>query len=108
MTELPSKQPAVSAGKQMLDVVENDLKLALTFIKISSAAYAAGRLQHASDARSKAQAAHARAVAEWKACSAVNIQDAASVQLMLNEVQTALSNLPASPHQAVWMYRAAG
>jgi hypothetical protein len=108
MTELPSKQPPVSAAKMILDVVENDLKLAMTFTKISSAAYSAGRLQHASDAHSKAQAAHARAVAEWKASSAVNIQEAASVQLMLNEVQAALSSLPASAHQAMWMFRAAG
>jgi hypothetical protein len=108
MTELPRKQPVQSAGKQMVDFVENDLKLAMTFIKISSAAYSAGKLQHASDARSKAQAAHARAVAQWKAFSAVNIQEAASMQLMLNDVQGALSALPASAHQAVWMSRAAG
>lgn len=108
MTELPSKQQALNAGKQILDQVENDLKLALTFIKISSVAYASGRLQHASDAYSKAQAAHARAVAEWKAFSATNIQDTASLQRMLHEVQNALSNLPACAHQAVWMLRAAG
>jgi hypothetical protein len=108
MTELPSKQSALSAGEQVLDVVENDLKLAMTFTKISSAAYSAGRLQHASDARSKAQAVHERAVAQWKACSAVSIQDAASVQLMLSEVQSALASLPASEHQALWMFRAAG
>jgi hypothetical protein len=108
MTELPSEQRPMSAGTHLLDFVESDLKLAMTFIKISVAAYSVGRLQHASDARSKAQAAHARAAAQWKASPAVNIQNAAFVQRMLNEVQDALSNLPASEHQAVWMSRAAG
>jgi hypothetical protein len=108
MIESPSKQPVLADAKQMLDVVENDLRLAMTFTKISSAAYSAGRLQHASDARSKAQAAHARAVAQWEVCSAVSLQDAASVQVMLNEVRNALGSLPASEHQAVWMFHAAG
>jgi|SRR5579862_9171640 hypothetical protein len=108
MTESPSKQPAPNAREQALELVESDLKLALTFIQISTAAYSTGRLQHASDARSKAEVAHARALELWKAASAVSIRDAAAVQFMLSEVQSGLSTLPASARRALWMVRAAG
>ena len=107
MTELPAKQPAMSAGEPMLDFVEDDLKLALTFVQISSAAYSTGNLKHGGDARSKAEAAHARAVANLIESPSANRQDA-SVQSMLKEVQSALSSLPSSAHPALWMRRAAG
>jgi len=107
MTELPAKQPATSAGEPTLDVVEDDLKLALTFVQISSAAYSTGNLQHGGDARSKAEAAHARAVTQLIESSAVYRQDP-SVQSMLREVQSALSSLPSSTRPGLWMRRAAG
>ncbi|HLM99462.1 MAG TPA: hypothetical protein VK335_09290 [Bryobacteraceae bacterium] len=107
MTELPAKQPAAKAGEPTLEFVEDDLKLALTFVQISSAAYSTGNLQHGGDARSKAEVAHARAVAKLIESSAVLPQDA-SVQSMLREVQSALSSLPSSARHALWMRRAAG
>jgi hypothetical protein len=107
MTDLPSVQPDKTAGEQTLDFVENDLKLALTFAQISSAAYSTGRLQHAGDARSKAEAARARAVAQLIE-SLPPSRQAASVQSMLKEVQSALSSLPPSAAPALWMRRAAG
>lgn len=106
MTELPSQDPAATAGEQTLEFVEDDLKLALTFAEISSAAYSSGRLQHAGDARSKAKAAHARAVAQLIESSSVNQQDT-SLQSMLKEVQSAISSLPASASRALWTHRAA-
>jgi hypothetical protein len=107
MTELPAKQPSTSAGEPAMDFVEDDLKLALTFVQISSAAYSTGNLQHGGDARSKAEVAHARAVAKLIESSSANRQDA-YVQSMLKEVQTALSSLPSSERHAFWMRRAAG
>jgi hypothetical protein len=106
MTELPAKQPATPAGEPTLDFVEDDLKLALTFVQISSAAYSIGNLQHGGDARSKAEAAHARAVAQLIESSAVYRQDP-SVQSMLKEVQSALSSLTSPARPALWMRRAA-
>jgi len=107
MTELPAKQPAAKAGEPTLQFVEDDLKLALTFVQISCAAYSTGKLQHGGDARSKAEAAHARAVAQLIESSTVYRQDP-SVQSMLKEVQSALSSLPSSARPALWMRRAAG
>lgn len=100
-------QPAGPAGEQPLEFVQEDLKLALTFAEISSVAYSTGRLQQAGDARSKAQAAHARAVAQLTESTAEKQQDA-SLQSMLKEVQSALSSLPSMAPPALWMRRAAG
>ena len=106
MSELPAKQPAAKAGEPTLEFVEDDLKLALTFVQISSAAYSTGRLQQGGDARSKAEAAHARAVAQLIESSAADRHDP-SVQIMLKEVQSALTSL-SSARPAMWMRRAAG
>jgi len=107
MTESPFEQPAAMAGEEPLEFVEDDLKLALTFARISSAAYSSGKLQHAGDARSKAKAAHARAIAQLIDSSAGNQQDA-SLQSMLKEVQSALSSLPSSASPVLPVRRAAG
>jgi len=77
-----------------LKSVENELMLALTFVKISSTAYSIGKLQHASDARSKADAVRARAVAQLMESLAVEEQTAASIQSMLNELHSAFASLP--------------
>jgi len=106
MTQLPSKQPAPVAGDASLEFVQNDLKVALMFVEISSAAYSIGNLQHGGDARSKAEAAHARAVAQLTESNSGNQPDAA-MESMLKEVRSALSSLPSSAHPALWMRRAA-
>jgi hypothetical protein len=107
MTQLPPEQPAFNAGKQTLQGVENELKLALTFVKISSTAYSMGKLQHASDARSKAEAARARAVAQLIESLAVEEQTAASIRSMLNELQTSLAGLPSPVYPALRVRRVA-
>ena len=106
MIELPSMQPGEKAGQATLEFVEDDLKLALAFVEISSAAYSTGRLQHAGDARSKAKAAQERALACLIESSTADQQDA-SVQSMLKQVQSALSSLPSSASPSLWMRRAA-
>ena len=108
MTEMPVGAPAPNAGQQTLKSVENELKLALTFVKISSTAYSRGKLQHASDARSKAEAVRSRAVAQLIESLSADEDSAASVQSMLNEVQSALANLPSSIHPILGVRRAAG
>lgn len=107
MTELPAKPPVPSAGEPALDFVQDDLKLALTFVQISSAAYSTGNLKHGGDARSKAEVVHARAVASLIESPAAHRQDPA-LQSMLKEVQSALSSLSSSAHPAFWMRRATG
>jgi hypothetical protein len=89
MTQLPPDQTLKS--------VENELMLALTFVKISSTAYSMGKLQHASDARSKADVIRARAVAQLIESLAVEEQTAASIQSMLNELHNAFASLPSPP-----------
>ncbi len=89
MTQLPPEQTLKS--------VENELMLALTFVKISSTAYSMGKLQHASDARSKADVIRARAVAQLIESLAVEEQTAASIQSMLNELHNAFASLLPSP-----------
>jgi hypothetical protein len=96
MQDLPQQEPAFKTREQALDLVENELKLALTFLKVSSTAYSVGKLQHATDARSKAEAVRERAVAQLIESSATDSEHAASVQSILGEVQYALSRLPAS------------
>ncbi len=107
MSDLPAVRLDKTTGERTLEFVENDLKVALTFAQISSAAYSTGRLQHAGDARSKAEAAHARAVAQLIESLPASRQ-AACVQSMLKQVQSALSSLPPCAAPAWWKLRAAG
>src|SRR6266849_3227959 len=85
--------------QQEVELAKNELKLALMFAKVSSAAYSMGRLQHASDARSKAEAVRSRAVAQLT--GAVAIGDIV-VGSMLDEVQEALACLPSSSEPHFW------
>ena len=103
---LPSKRPAIPAGDANLEFVQNDLKVALMFVEISSAAYSTGDLQLGGDARSKAEAAHARAVAQLVESNPGTLADDA-LQTMLKQVQSALSSLPSATHAALWTRRAA-
>ena len=85
--------------QQEVELAKTELRLALMFAKVSSAAYSTGRLQHASDARSKAEAVRSRAVAQLT--GAVAIGDVA-VGSMLDEVQEALACLPSSSEPYFW------
>jgi len=98
--------PSFSLAGPDLKSVESELKLALTFVKISSTAYSMGRLQHATDARSKADAVRARAVAQFIESSPENAEGAKSIHSMLGEVQVALARLPSSREVSLKVRRA--
>jgi hypothetical protein len=102
MTQLPPRDS--DSGQPSLQLVEDELELALTFVEISSTAYSMGRLQHAADARSKAEAVRARAVAQLPESTAAG-ED--SIQVMLSEVQNALARLPSSSEFGRWVKRVA-
>jgi hypothetical protein len=95
--------------RTQFELAKNELKLALTFAQVSSAAFAVGKLQHASDARCKAEAVRARALAHLIEAAAGGGGDEV-IQSMLGEVQTALARLPSSNEPYFWMrnMRAAG
>lgn len=85
-------EPSPEALRQF-ELAKNELRLALMFAKVSSAAYSQGKLQHAWDARSKAEAVHARAVAQL--VGAVSTENKV-IESMLGEVAEALDDLPSS------------
>jgi hypothetical protein len=91
--------------EERLDLAESELKLALFFVKLSSAAYSTGRLQHATDARSKAQHACTKAAGRL-APPEIMSPDAHGVRLILDEVQGALARLPTSGEFNVRVRRA--
>jgi len=86
-------------AQQQFELAKKDLQLALMFAKVSSSAYSQGKLQHAWDARSKAEAVRARAVAQL--VGAVAAADEA-IDTMLGEVQDALATLPAGSESYFW------
>ncbi|HXA04095.1 MAG TPA: hypothetical protein VNY30_04620 [Bryobacteraceae bacterium] len=80
-----------SDPRQQFELAKKELQLALMFAKVSSAAYSQGKLQHAWDARSKAEAVRARAVAQLVGAVAAGDE---AIDTMLGEVQDALATLP--------------
>jgi hypothetical protein len=76
-----------------LELAERELKAALIFAKFSSTAYSLGKLQHATDARSKAKAVCARAAQRLATPEIIEV-GADSVRLILNEVEDTLAQLP--------------
>jgi hypothetical protein len=80
-----------SDARQQFELAKKELQLALMFAKVSSAAYSQGKLQHAWDARSKAEAVRARAVAQLVGAVAAGDE---AIDTMLGEVQDALATLP--------------
>lgn len=86
-------------AQQQFELVKKELQLALMFAKVSSSAYSQGKLQHAWDARSKAEAVRARAFAQL--VGAVAAGDKA-IDTMLGEVQDALASLPSGSEPHWW------
>jgi hypothetical protein len=93
--QLPQKEVDELVYEERLQLAAGELKVALLFANLSSAAYSTGRLQHATDARSKAQRACNRAAARL-APPEIAAPDADDVRLMLDEVHGALARLPTS------------
>jgi hypothetical protein len=88
-----------SETQRQFELAKNELQLALMFAKVSSTAYSQGRLQHAWDARSKAEAVHARAVAQL--VGVVSTENKA-IESMLGELHEALADLPSSAEPHLW------
>jgi hypothetical protein len=103
--QLPSREVDELVYEERLELAASELKVALLFANLSSAAYSTGRLQHATDARSKAQRACNKAVARL-APPEIAAPDADDVRLMLDEVQGALARLPISGEFHVRVCRA--
>jgi hypothetical protein len=91
--QLPRKEADPLLYEERLELAESELKVALLLANFSSAAYSRGRLQHATDARSKAEHACTRAAARL-AAPEIAAPDANGVRSMLDEVQGALARLP--------------
>jgi hypothetical protein len=103
--QLPTGEVDELVYEDRLELAANELKVALLFANLSSAAYSTGRLQHATDARSKAQRACSRAASRL-APPEIAAADADGVRLMLDEVQGALARLPTSGEFHVRILRA--
>ncbi len=84
---------------QQFELAKKELQLALMFAKVSSSAYSQGKLQHAWDARSKAEAVRARAVAQLVGAVAAGDE---AIDTMLGEVQDALASLPTGSESYLW------
>lgn len=91
-------EPTPEAMRQF-ELAKHELRLALMFAKVSSAAYSQGKLQHAWDARSKAEAVHARAVEQL--IGAVSTENKA-IESMLGQVKEALDDLPSPAEPYLW------
>jgi hypothetical protein len=90
MNSLKTELDAETA--QQLELAERELKAALIFARFSSTSYSTGNLQHATDARSKANAVCARAAQRLSAPEVVQVSPD-SVKLIWTEVQNALADL---------------
>jgi hypothetical protein len=91
----PGTEESVSESSlKELELAERELKAALIFAKFSSTSYSLGKLQHATDARSKAKAVCARAAKRLATPEIIEV-GSDSVRLILSEVENALAHLPA-------------
>ena len=86
-------------ARHQFELAKKELQLALMFAKVSSSAYSQGKLQHAWDARSKAEAVRARAVAQLVGAVAAGDE---AIDTMLGEVQDALASLPTGSESYLW------
>jgi len=103
--QLPPREVDELVYEERLELAASELKVALLFANLSSSAYLKGRLQHATDARSKAQRACDRAESRL-APPEIAAPDAGDVRSMLDEVQGALARLPVSGEFHVRVCRA--
>ena len=90
-------------AEHQFELAKKELQLALMFAKVSSSAYSQGKLQHAWDARSKAEAVRARAVAQLVGAVAAGDE---AIDTMLGEVQDALATLPSGTEPYFWTRQA--
>jgi len=94
MNSTPTEELDAQAPQEQLELAKRELKAALIFAKFSSTAYSLGRLQHATDARSKAKAA-CDSAAQRLATRQLMEVGLSSVKSIWDEVQSVLAALPA-------------
>ena len=82
--------------RELLESMQGELDVALTFAQVSSVAYRKGKLQRAIDARSRAEAVQTRAIAELIESASADPEVSHSVRYKLAEVRHALAHLPSS------------
>jgi hypothetical protein len=82
--------------QELIESMQGELEIALTFAKVSSIAFGKGKLQRAIDARSRAEAVHTRAIAELVESSSPDPDASYTVRCKLAEVRHALAHLPSS------------
>ena len=87
---------AAGRRQELLDSMQSELELALTFVTVSSIAYGRGNLQRALDAHSRAEALHTRAIAELIESVTPDPEASQFVRAKLEQVRHALAHLPSS------------
>ena len=80
--------------QKLIESMQGELEVALTFAKVSSIAYGKGKLQRAIDAHSRAEAVQSRAIAELVESSSPDADASHTVRCKLAEVRHALAHLP--------------
>ncbi len=90
------RDPAAGRRQEIMNSMQSELELALTFVNVSSIAYGRGKLQRAIDAHSRAEALYSRAIAELIESATPDPEASHSVQSKLDQVRHALAHLPSS------------
>ena len=82
--------------RELIESMQGELEVALTFAKVSSVAYGKGKLQRAIDARSRAEAVQTRAIADLVEAASADPEASHTVRSKLAQVRHALAHLPSS------------
>ena len=82
--------------QKLIESMQGELDVALTFAKVSSVAFGRGKLQRAIDARSRAEAVQTRAFAELVEAASSDPEASHTVRRKLAEVRHALAHVPSS------------
>ena len=82
--------------QELIESMQGELDVALTFAKVSSVAFGRGKLQRAIDARSRAEAVQTRAFAELVEAASSDPEASHTVRRKLAEVRHALAHVPSS------------
>ena len=80
--------------RELIESMQGELEVALTFAKVSSVAYGKGKLQRAIDARSRAEAMQSRAIGELVEAASSDPEASHTVRSKLAQVRHALAHVP--------------
>jgi len=90
--------------RELIESMQGELEVALTFATVSSVAYGKGKLQRAIDARSRAEAVQTRAIAELVEATSSDPAVSHTVRHKLAQVRHVLAHLPSTgePLRRAW------